>query len=70
MTWMISEDAKSLKGQTLETKRLRHEQIAKDSECHWMMSGWKEKELSFKPIDIAKDTPFSISSTGAEKKSG
>jgi hypothetical protein len=35
-----------------------------------MMSGWKEKEISFKPIDIAKDTPFSISSTGAEKKSG
>ena len=34
-----------------------------------MMSGWKEKELLFKPIDIAKDTPFSISSTGAEKKS-
>ena len=23
-----------------------------------MMSGWKEKELSFKPIDIAKDTPL------------
>ena len=32
-----------------------------------MMSGWKEKKLLFKPIDIAKDTPFNVSSTGQRK---
>ena len=33
-----------------------------------MMSGWKEKELSFKPIDIAKDTPL-ISQAQGQRKS-
>ena len=32
-----------------------------------MMSGWKEKELLFKPIDTAKDIPFNVLNTGAEK---
>jgi hypothetical protein len=32
-----------------------------------MMSGCKEKELSFKPIDIAKDTPFNVSNMGQRK---
>ena len=33
-----------------------------------MMSGWKEKELSFKPIDIAKNTPL-ISQAQGQRKS-
>ena len=32
-----------------------------------MMSGWKEKGLLFKPIDIAKDTPFNVSKMGKRK---
>ena len=40
------------------------------TECDWIISGWKEKELSFKPIDIANNIPFNFLITQAEKKSG
>ena len=66
MTWIIREGAKSLKGQTLQSdfamrKSLKTLRVSLNEE--WL-------EGKGKPIDIAKDTPFNISNTGAEKKSG
>ena len=37
------------------------------TDCEWIISGWKEKELSFKPIDIANNIPFNFLLTGREK---
>ena len=66
MTWMVREGAKSLKGQTLQSdfamrKSLKTLRVSLNEE--WL-------EVKGKPIDTAKDTPFNISNTGAEKKSG
>ena len=66
MTWMVREGAKSLKGQTLQSdfamrKSLKTLRASLNEE--WL-------EGKGKPIDTAKDTPFNISNTGAEKKSG
>ena len=66
MTWMVREGVKSLKGQTLQSdfamrKSLKTLRVSLNEE--WL-------EGKGKPIDIAKDTPFNISNTGAEKKSG
>lgn len=38
------------------------------TECKWIISGWKEKELSFKPIDIANNIPFNFCSTGEKSQ--
>ena len=66
MTWMVREGAKSLKGQTLQSdfamrKSLKTLRVSLNEE--WL-------EGKGKPIDTTKDTPFNISNTGAEKKSG
>ena len=66
MTWMVREGVKSLKGQTLQSdiamrKSLKTLRVSLNEE--WL-------EGKGKPIDIANDTPFNISHTGAEKKSG
>ena len=67
MTWMISEGAKSLKIRLYRqsdftmSKSLKTLRVSLNEE--WL-------EGKGKPIDIAKDTPFNISNTGAEKKSG